>query len=146
MDEQLALANSIARYEMEREVVARRYDTAALAFSARLWTRFMGFLTGMILALVGAVFVLGKLDVEPSEVGAQTPGLSVSLKSASPGIILAGLGTFLMALSIIVPATTDTHEGAIYLAVAPAPNADPGITSAMPESPEPQLRNEEGNQ
>lgn len=141
MSEQLELANSIARYQMEREVVARRYETAALAYSSRLWTRFMGFLTGMLLAFVGAVFVLGKLESEASEMGAQAPGLSLSLKSASPGIILAGLGTLLMALSILVPATTETHEGAIYLlssqSLAPP---DPPITSAMLESDEPQLR------
>jgi hypothetical protein len=147
ISEQLEVANSIARYELEREIIARRYETAQLAFTARLWTRFMGFMTGMILALVGAVFVLGKLDSEASELDAKSPGLALSMKSASPGLVLATLGTLLMAMSILVPATADTNDGAVYLLPPPAgPGPEPSMTSAMPGSDEPPLRNEETSQ
>src|SRR5688572_8666357 len=59
-DQQITLARTQAAYSLEREALARRYNQAEIAFSLRLWTRFMGFATGMILALVGAAFVLGK--------------------------------------------------------------------------------------
>ena len=142
LSEQLGVADSIARYELEREIITRRYETAQLAFTARLWTRFMGFMTGMLLALVGAVFVLGKLDTETSEMGAKSPGLEFSMKSASPGLVLAGLGTVLMAMSILVPATADANDGAVYLlAPGAAYGPDPSVDSAMPGSEEPQPRN-----
>ena len=47
---------------LEQELVARRYEQANLMLSTSLWTRLMGFITGMILALVGAAFILGKLQ------------------------------------------------------------------------------------
>jgi hypothetical protein len=46
-------------HALERELIARRYDQVNLTVTTRLWTRLMGFITGMILALVGAAFVLG---------------------------------------------------------------------------------------
>jgi len=46
---------------LEQNVIARRYHQANSAMLARIWTRYLGFVTGMILTLVGAIFVLGKL-------------------------------------------------------------------------------------
>jgi hypothetical protein len=139
-DEQMRLANAKAAYSLEREIIARKYNQNNLAFASRLWTRFMGFVTGMILALVGAAFVLGKLDMERSEVSATASGVSLTLRSASPGVLLAVFGTILMATSIAVPATITTRETAVYFpvsehgkagAVAPA-DAKAPVSSANP--------------
>jgi len=143
--EQLELSTVQAKYSLEQESIARRYALANLTFESRLWTRFMGFVTGMILAMVGAAFVLGKLQTDASELGASSQGISVTIRSASPGIILAALGTLLMSISIFVEATVTTHDVAIYFSGAEsqiggggadAPPLPDTIDSASPGSPD----------
>lgn len=145
--EKLQLADTQARYALEREIIARRYHQGILAHTSRLWTRFMGFITGMILALVGAAFILGKLETDRSELGAATVGTSLTLRSTSPGIVLAALGTGLMAISIAVNASFETRDMAIYLSRAAPMQIDrfeeagqDDISAADPNlSPEPPL-------
>jgi hypothetical protein len=112
--EQQQLVTLEAKYALEQESIARRYDLADLTFTTRLWTRLIGFLTGMILAMVGAAFILGKLETEQSDLAAQAQGLSFTIKSTSPGIIMAVLGTVLMSITIVISANVVTHDGAIY--------------------------------
>ncbi len=143
--EQLELSTLQAKYNLEQESIARRYALANLTFESRLWTRFMGFVTGMILALVGAAFVLGKLQTDASELGASSQGVSVTIRSASPGIILAALGTVLMSIAIFVEASVTTRDVAIYFSNAEsqvgggesdAPPPIDSISSASPKSPD----------
>jgi hypothetical protein len=138
--EELALTQARAAYALERELVSRRYGQANLTLTTRVWTRLMGFITGMILSLVGAAFILGKLSEDVSEATAKAgaPGqeLMVSVRSASPGIILVIMGTVLMALSISIQATYEVEDRAIYFgragqSITPASDAD----IAGPEDP-----------
>jgi len=112
--DQVELARVEADFALEREIIARRYRQASSTLSLRLWTRFMGFLTGMILSMVGAAFVLGKLSAPESEITGSANAVSLSIKSASPGIILTVLGAILMGVTLITPVTTDVHDGAVY--------------------------------
>lgn len=73
---------------------SRRYHQVNAALMARLWKGYMGFVTGMILALLGSVFILGRLR-DPGE-GPAPPG------RASPGLIMVGLGVALMVVTIVV--------------------------------------------
>jgi hypothetical protein len=114
-DQQLQLSSAREGFALEREAMARRYNQGNLLIATRLWTRMMGFVTGMILALIGAAFVLGKLSEDTSELMATSSNVSVSLKSASPGIILCVLGTILMAMTIWVPVDLSTHDAALYV-------------------------------
>jgi hypothetical protein len=142
-DQQMQLAELQASYSLEADLIARRYDGGNLAFISRLWTRFMGFVTGMILALVGAAFVLGKLETEKGEIEAAARGISVAMRTTSPGLLLAFLGTLLMGLSIALPVTVHVKDGAIYFP-RPAVDVDeksPPFTSAGPSNnAEPQPR------
>lgn len=144
-DQQMQLATIQASYDLERELVARRYEQGNLAFMSRLWTRFMGFVTGMILGLVGAAFVLGKLDTDQSEVEAAVKGMSLTMRSTSPGLLLATLGTLLMGLSIALPVDVSIQDAAVYF-VRPAAYIDgPPIISAAPSNEdEPPLRHPDG--
>jgi hypothetical protein len=123
-DQQLQVSVARTSWELEREVVARRYDQTAMAIGARLWTRFMGFTTGMLLALIGAAFVLGRLQDGGTTLagGGESAGqkLSLSLQSASPGLVLAVLGSGLMAMSIVAPTTADVEDRPTYVAALPA--------------------------
>jgi len=47
---------------LERDVVRQRYGQVNSTLLLRAWTRQMGFVTGMMLAFVGAIFILAKLS------------------------------------------------------------------------------------
>ncbi len=113
-DRGLAVAIDRGSYQLEHDVVAERYKQATAAVLSRLWTRFMGFLTGMILAFVGAAFVLGKLAEAPTEVKAAGSGVSAAIATSSPGLVLAALGAVLMAVSLSVTTTTSGEDRAVY--------------------------------
>ncbi len=131
--EQQALATAEATFALERELIARRYRTASALLSLRLWTRLMGFLTGMILAMVGAAFVLGKLTSPESEISGGASGATLSVKSASPGIVMAVLGTVLIGISLTVPVTADVKDVAIYFSGSGTGTSDdpPPATGAI---------------
>ncbi len=99
---------------LEQDVVKRRYHRANSAVLARIWTRYLGFVTGMILALVGAVFILGKLQEPPTKLEADTSALKMSLYTSSPGIVLAVLGSMIMAIALAIPFEIETRDRATY--------------------------------
>src|SRR5258705_527544 len=72
---------------LETSALDRRYRQANILLLSRVWTRQVGFATGMILALVGAAFILGKLNTDTTELTTEAPGWKGSLKSSSPGLV-----------------------------------------------------------
>lgn len=120
--------NAEQRFEFERlrllgnlegHVLTRRYHVASVSLLSRVWLRYLAFTTGTMLALIGATFILGKLREEATELDVTNRLSSLSLNSASPGIILAILGVFLMTTAALIPQNVDVTDGAIYLT---APN------------------------
>ena len=109
-----------SRVLIERETISRRYNITDTILFAQVLIKYFGFLTGMILAVVGAVFVLGKLQEEMSDLSGEGAGVKVSLKSASPGIILAVLGTALLITTMVVPGSMYVTDENIYLGNKPA--------------------------
>lgn len=103
---------------LEQHVIDQRYRQVNATLLLRAWTRYLGFLTGMIMALVGAVFVLGKLETAGTELSVEGGGLKSALKTASPGLVMATLGTALMGIMLIVPFQFDTRDRAVYLSGA----------------------------
>ena len=131
--EQQQLARSEANFALERELITRRYRVASAVMSVRLWTRLMGFLTGMILAMVGAAFVVGKLTSPESEIGGTASGATINIKSASPGIVMAALGSVLIGITLIIPVTADVRDAAVYFGrEVPADGDDPAVTGSSP--------------
>jgi hypothetical protein len=108
---------------LEQELVNRRYREANSVLLTGIWTNYLGFLTGMILALVGAVFILGKLREQPTQLGLEHASIKASVYSSSPGIILATLGSVLMAITIIDHVTIGTQDRAVYVTHAPSGSA-----------------------
>jgi hypothetical protein len=78
----------------------RRHHRASVLLMAREWVRYLGFVTGMILAFVGAVFILGKLREEETEASAEGPAGKLGLRTTSPGIFLVTAGVVLMIVTI----------------------------------------------
>src|SRR5688572_19597272 len=71
-DDILAVSRVKSLIMLESLSVDNQYHQANVLLMGRLWTSYIGFVTGMILALVGATFILGKLDIAPSEVTSKT--------------------------------------------------------------------------
>jgi hypothetical protein len=100
---------------LEGNMADNLYHQAHILLMARIWTSYISFVTGMILALVGATFVLGKLKESQTEVGAKGNLGEISIKSASPGLVLAVLGTALMLATILTRHESQTSHQAIYV-------------------------------
>jgi hypothetical protein len=112
---------------LEAHAMEHRYRQVNLVMLTRAWTRYMGFVTGMVLAMVGAVFILGKLQesVSKFEAGQGEHG-RVAFESASPGLFLAFFGTILMALAIWLTVDVTSRDAAVYvtpLMTIPSPPA-----------------------
>lgn len=106
---------------MEAFIVTQRYHHVSVQLMAGLWTRYLGFITGMILALVGASFVLGKLREPPQNLSGRFSVLDFSLRTTSPGIILVVLGVLLMFATITDKDTYSLTDSNIYLGATSAP-------------------------
>lgn len=122
---------------LDAGILERRYHQANVLLMSRVWARYLGFVTGMILALVGAVFILGKLREETSEVSAEGTAGSLSLRSSSPGLVMTVLGVALMVTTIVTHHEIQTADSPVYLRLAyekpaagpAAPTADPALDS-----------------
>jgi len=131
---------------LEANALARRYHQANVVLMARAWTSYLGFVTGMILALVGAVFVLGRVQEVPASIEAKYGPMSGSLQTAAPGIVLAVLGVSLMIAALFVPYNITVTDKSIYLASPRGPTGEsepqaPRINfPAEPPSPQPDAK------
>lgn len=95
--------------------IQRRFHMAGVLLIGRLWVIYLGFVTGMILSLVGAAFILARLKEDQSEVSAGTKEAGFLFKSSSPGLIMTGLGVILMLTTILTPQTISVREGPLYM-------------------------------
>ncbi len=118
---------------LEANALERRYHQANISLMARLWTRYLGFLTGMILAFVGAGFVLGKMREQRADLAAEGAFGKLSLSTHSPGLLMVGMGTILMLTTILNHPRIDVADAPVYLATA---HSRPAPTAYLPK-PEP---------
>lgn len=106
----------IAQCFFEAYTIDSRQKNAEFLMISRTWIKYLGFITGVILAVVGAVFILGKLkDEQPSEFDTGKESFKFSFKSHSPGIIMATFGTVLILSTIFTHQTIEKTDGAVYL-------------------------------
>jgi len=133
--DQLAFNNRLeyARWKtlslLEANALQRRYHHAGVLLISRIWTRYLGFVTGTILAMVGAAFILGKLQEASSNLGAEGGLWKVSLTTASPGLVLATLGTVLMLATLATNMDLQVNDGPVYL------RDQPGTAASAPPPP-----------
>lgn len=105
---------------LEAYTIARRYHQANAALIVRAWIKYLGFLTGMILAIVGAVFILGRLTEASSHLAAEGTFGKFSLDTVSPGLVLALLGTILMVTTVLINPPTGVTDAPTYVDVTGA--------------------------
>lgn len=100
---------------LEGHAIERRYHQAGMMLMARVWIMYLGFITGMILAIVGATFILGKLRESSSTLGADSVAGTFSLQTASPGLILSLLGTILMITTMVARPEINVIDVPLYI-------------------------------
>ena len=108
---------------LDAALLERRYHQANVFLMGRLWTSYLGFVTGMILSLVGAVFILGKLREQATEATGKSAFAEGTLRTSSPGIVLAVLGVALMITTIVTSHPIQTADSPVYI----------GATSGKPK-------------
>ena len=101
---------------MEEHSINRRYNQGGVLLMSRIYIKYLGFFTGMILAIVGSVFIISKLKEDVSE-----PEWSIQEKtkfrliSSSPGIIFGVLGTALMMTTILTHSEINVKDMPLFL-------------------------------
>ena len=101
---------------MEEKSLDRRYSQGGLLLASRIFTKYLGFFTGMILAIVGAVFIIGKLQESSSDIeGAMGDQMKLKIVSSSPGIIFGVLGTVLMLSTILQHSEIELKDQPLFL-------------------------------
>lgn len=108
---------------LEQDVVQRRYAQVNATTMLSAWTRHLGFLTGMILALVGAIFILSKLNETPTTLSGEGGGAKAALETSSPGIVLAVLGSVLMTVTLTREFEFTTTDTPVYIGRSTPPEA-----------------------
>jgi len=109
---------------LEGYALDRRYHQANVLLMSRIWKSYLGFVTGLIMAMVGAAFILGKLREPETTLNAEGSAFKFSMISTSPGLILATLGTFLMLTTIIHHSEIDVKDSALYTSTWVLQNPD----------------------
>jgi hypothetical protein len=115
---------------LESNALERRYHQANVLLMSRVWRRYLGFVTGMILALVGAAFILGKLREEVSDVELKSTAAALNLKSTSPGLVLTVLGVVLMIATIVTHHEITIADTPVYVRQA-AVTAKPSLGDSL---------------
>lgn len=118
---------------LEVNLIERRHHAANVALMARIWTRYMGFITGMTLAMVGAAFVLGRLSGGGTLSGG-VGSAKMSLQTASPGLFMITLGAVLMVITITNHPRINVLDNAIYLPGLQGGSFAQGTTTGTQES------------
>jgi hypothetical protein len=99
---------------MEDYIVSSRYHQARVLTMTNIMIQYFGFLTGMILAIIGSIFILAKIKEDISTIDLKD-FIKFKITSSSPGLILSLFGTILMLFTINVKHTIDIHDDSVYL-------------------------------
>jgi len=99
---------------LEADALDKRYRQASALLMSRIRTRQMAFITGMALAFIGAVFIIGKLSESRSDVTMGASEWKAGISSASPGLILAFFGTVLMGIALVVQPPVEVQDRPVY--------------------------------
>jgi hypothetical protein len=113
--EQLLYARWRTLVALEANAVESRYHQASMLLMTRVYIVFLGFTTGMVLAMVGATFIVAKLRETEAKVEGGTANWKVAFTTASPGLVLALFGTILMLATIWARTEISVRDKSVYL-------------------------------
>lgn len=100
---------------LEAHLIERRYHQANSALLVRAWIKYLGFLTGMVISIVGSVLILGQVTGAASSLSVEGAFGKVGIDSIWPGLVLVTLGTVLMVMTVFVNPPTNVSDAPVYL-------------------------------
>ena len=101
---------------LEANALDKRYSQASALLLSRTLTKQLSFLTGIVLAFLGAIFILAKLSESTTQVDGSMSQWQLKLSSASPGLILSLFGAILLVVSLVVQTNTiNVLDKPVYL-------------------------------
>lgn len=122
---------------LEADALDKRYRGASAMLMSRIWTRQLAFMTGMVLAFIGAVFIIGKLSESRADVNLGASEWKAGISSTSPGLILAFLGTILMGIALIVQPPIEVQDKPVYFVTLGIMSKEDGRTDQQQVLPDP---------
>ncbi len=124
---------------MAADATAQRYGLAKVGLMSAVWLRYLGFVTGMIMALMGAAFLWGRVkDADGgTEIEGETAIWKGSIHSASPGLLLAALGSLLMITAMLNNFDVAVEEGGLPASAATATATSIGSQPSLLSRPAP---------
>ncbi|RAZ90827.1 hypothetical protein DPM33_11000 [Mesorhizobium hawassense] len=81
---------------LEHDGLGMRNKRSVSALYMRAYTQFLAIISGTVLALLGAVFVLARVDSVETRGNGTWGGITMALSSSSPGVVVAIVGALLV--------------------------------------------------
>ncbi|HEY0659905.1 MAG TPA: hypothetical protein VGD21_01065 [Lysobacter sp.] len=103
---------------LEHETLVRRHQVVNAALLHQACVLHLGFLTGMVLCLVGSVFILGRLQENASSLSGEAKEFKLALNTASPGIVLVVVGSGLIFVTLSTRIDLNVQSKAVYVSPA----------------------------
>lgn len=131
-EQQLAFATLETAANLESYILQRRYHQANVLLLSRVWIRYLGFVTGMILAVIGAAIIVTKTGEIPVETEGKAVGWEFIIKTSSQGFFLILFGTLLMSLALAINHQIVVEDRSTYLLHSAR---SPALVTELPEKP-----------
>lgn len=100
---------------LEAHLIERRYHQANAALMVRALVKYLGFITGMLISIVGSVLILGQITGAASKLSAEATLGKLGIETVWPGLVLVTLGTVLMIVTVFVNPPTNVSDAPVYL-------------------------------
>lgn len=105
-------------FHLENEIIKKRYHNANVLLRGQIYIKYLGFLTGMILSILGAMFVLGKYREQPFTANAKSERaahFNFSFQSTSPGLLLTFAGVIILMTTLLNKSELAVKDQPVYL-------------------------------
>lgn len=107
--------NLKTKAQLETYAIKRRYHQSNMLLISRIWIQYLGFLVGMILAMVGGTFVLGKMKETGSSFDSDISNVGkFSFNSSSPGLFLVLFGVIIIITTLLYHPEITVQDGSLY--------------------------------
>lgn len=112
-------------------LVNLRYRQAAFALYSKTVRRNAAFLVGTLLALVGALMIVRRIEGTATTITGEGGGVKANLAARSPGIVLAVLGTIIVVVTVATKEPVEVEDlGIASRAVGPGRSSATTFQSA----------------
>jgi len=101
--------------ELEEESLSERYRQGHYSLVSRSFKQYLGFFTGIIMVIVGSLFVLLKLREQIDGSASKGEGWKFSLVTNSPGVVFGVVGAVLISIALKINDRINVTDSGLYL-------------------------------